>query len=58
VNTLTDDEVLPGLGILRHDGAQVHAYPPGGTVHDWAGSFNDRDEAVAYLQHLAERTAR
>lgn len=55
---MTADEVLPGLGILRHDGAKVHAYLPGGGVHDWAGTFDDRDTAIAYLTYIAERGAR
>lgn len=56
MNPLPADEVLPGLGVLRHDRGQVHAYLPGGTAHDWAGTFDDRDAAIDYLTHLAGRT--
>lgn len=54
----TTDEALPdGLGILRYDRGQVHAYLPGGTAHDWAGTFNNRDTAIDYLTWLAERSS-
>lgn len=55
MNTPTTDETLPGLGILRHDPGQVHAYLPGGTAHDWVGTFDDREAAIDYLTWIASR---
>jgi hypothetical protein len=61
VPTATTDEVLPGLGILRHENGDIGAYLPDADSrcpHHWAGTFDNREDAIAYLEYIAKRSAR